>query len=260
MKTLHLRFCDHNPKELALDGGVHRIGRQGNSLDLCQGDDWLLQVSHDRRGIWLTVAEGLPGVHVNGRPVQQMAMLRAGDCIHADGHELLLMAADASNEPLPESPAPAVPGNLRLVLRGVGGACHGRSIRLDKSLLIGSGDRCTLRIDGHGVLAEHARIEDRGGRACLTHAMGEVRVNGRACAHALLHDGDQIAIGTQHRFVLEGTPTVNTLVAARHHQDADADAPPQPPRRSWAQRVPWLLVSAVLLAGALTALLAFGAR
>lgn len=28
---------------------------------------WLLQLCNDRRGIWLTVAEGLRGVHVNGR-------------------------------------------------------------------------------------------------------------------------------------------------------------------------------------------------
>jgi hypothetical protein len=33
-----------------------------------------------------------------------------------------------------------------------------------------------------------------------------------------------------------------------------------PPHRGWAQRVPWLLVSALLLAAALSALLLFGAH
>lgn len=41
---------------------------------------WLLQLCNDRRGIWLTVAILL--VHVNGRPVLQLAMLRAGDSVH----------------------------------------------------------------------------------------------------------------------------------------------------------------------------------
>ena len=36
--------------------------------------------------------------------------------------------------------------------------------------------------------------------------------------------------------------------------------PPTPPPRHWTQRVPWLLVTALLLAAALGALLVFGAR
>ena len=41
---------------------------------------------------------------------------------------------------------------------------------------------------------------------------------------------------------------------------ADADQPPDPAKPHWTRRVPWLLIAAVVLAGALFALLAFGAR
>ena len=71
---------------------------------------------------------------------------------------------------------------------------------------------------------------------------------------------DQIVFGAQHRFVLEGPPPSVPLPAPRAQPQADADAPAMAPERRWTQRVPWLLVTAGLLAAALSALLVFGAR
>ena len=144
-----------------------------------------LQLCNDRRGIWLTVAEGLRGIHVNGRPVLQLAMLRAGDSIHADGQELQLMAAGTA--PVPASATRRDDnGTLRLVLRGVGGPHHGRSLSLERPRRIGSAANADLRIEGHGISAEHARIEMTDGKPVLRDAAASVRLNGQPVQQALL--------------------------------------------------------------------------
>jgi hypothetical protein len=95
MSELRLRFSDGDQPDLVVGAGVHALGRLPTGLGPVDAEQpWLLRVSNDRRGLWLTVAEGLRGVHVNGRPVQHVAMLRAGDSIHVDGGELLLVAAN----------------------------------------------------------------------------------------------------------------------------------------------------------------------
>ncbi len=81
---------------------IHALGRLPTGLGPVDGEQpWLLQLCNDRRGIWLTVADELRGVHVNGRPVRHVAMLRAGDSIHVDGSELLLIAANDDRTPPP---------------------------------------------------------------------------------------------------------------------------------------------------------------
>ena len=261
MNDLHLRFCDGSQPDLLLESGVHVLGRTPAGLGPVGADaPALLQLCNDRRGIWLTVNEGMRGVHVNGRPVQQVAMLRAGDSIHAEGSELLLYAAnDDRTQPPPGPPLRDPAGSLRMVLRGIGGAHHGRCISLDRSRRIGSAASADVRIEGSGIAREHAVLEAGNGCAMLRHAAGDVLVNGRPVRQALLHSGDQIAFGVQHRFVLEGPPPPSPG-SARSGPSSEADAPPEPPRRRWTQGVPWLLLAALLLAAALTALLVFGAR
>src|SRR5690606_23657552 len=69
--------------------------------------------------------------------------------------------------------------------------------------------------------------------------------------------GDQVVFDGQHRFVVEfpagpGAP-------ARSSTETAAPAAAPPPARSNGVRLPWLLLAAILLAGALSALLWFGA-
>ena len=261
MNDLHLRFCNGSQPDMLLEPGVHALGRTAAGLGPVAADGpVLLQLCNDRRGIWMTVTEGMRGVHVNGRPVQQVAMLRAGDSIHADGSELLLYAANDDRALPPSTPPPRDPaGNLRMVLRGIGGPYHGRCLSLDRTRSVGSAAGADLRLEGGGIAAEHALLEGANGYATLRQSAADVLVNGRPVRQCVLHSGDQIAFGVQHRFVLEGPPPPLTD-AVRASPSTEADAPPQPPRRRWTQRVPWLLVAALLLAAALTALLVFGAR
>ena len=266
MNELRLRFSDGDQPDLALGAGVHALGRLPTGLGPVDSEQpWLLQLCNDRRGIWMTVADELRGVHVNGRPVQHVAMLRAGDSIHVDGNELLLTAANDGRAIVPAAAAQRDPiGNLRLVLRGVGGAHHGRSISLEKPCRIGRGSDADIRIEGPGIAEHHAVVEVVNGQAVLRDADADVLVNGQRLRQAALYPGDQIAFDVQHRFVLEGPPppapgpSPGTRLRAGHADDTDEAA--IAPRKSWLQRMPWLLIAAVLLATALSALLLFGTR
>ena len=78
MNELRLRFGDGDQPDLVLGSGVHALGRLPTGLGPVDAEQpWLLQLCNDRRGIWLTVADYLRGVHVNGRPVREKAILRA---------------------------------------------------------------------------------------------------------------------------------------------------------------------------------------
>lgn len=259
MTALCLRFCDDSRPDLPLDTGVHALARQGAGLAPVASDGpWLLQLCHDRRGIWMTVAPGARGIHVNGRPVRQLAMLRPGDSIHVDGQELLLVGAPRQ-PPLPPSPSPSPgEGSLRLVLRGIGGDHHGRSLSLEKPRRIGSSARADLRIEGHGIAPEHAVLALVDGQPLLHQTAAEVLVNGVPMRQAVLQAGDQLVFGGRHRFVLEGPPP-SVTAAAGPLTAAPADPPPAAPPH-WTRRVPWLLVAALLLAAGLWALLVFGPR
>ncbi|WP_240126134.1 FHA domain-containing protein [Thermomonas alba] len=259
MTALRLRFCDDSHPDLPLETGVHALARQGDGLVPVASDEpWLLQLCHDRRGLWMTVAPGVRGVHVNGRPVQQLAMLRPGDCIHVEGRELLLIGARRDAAPLPRvAAAPADPcaTALRLALRGIGGDHHGRSLSLERPRRVGSAAGVDLHLEGHGIAPEQAVLEPVEDQVLLHRTASEVMVNGTPVRQALLQAGDQIVFGGRHRFVLEGPPPTNRSTPSPPPSASPTPAPPH-----WTQRVPWLLVAALLLAAALWALLVFGAR
>jgi hypothetical protein len=102
------------------------------------------------------------------------------------------------------------------------------------------------------------------GRVILRDARADVLVNGQRMREAVLQAGDQIAFDVQHRFVLEGPPPPPAGPSPAERLRAafaeDADEAPVAPRRSWRGRMPWLMISAILLAAALSGLLLFGIR
>src|SRR4051812_15357238 len=78
VEEITLRFADADAG-IPLRAGVQGIGRgsDGAMGIVDERENALVQLCMDRRGVWLTV-EAAAGVHVNGRPVQRMAMLRMG--------------------------------------------------------------------------------------------------------------------------------------------------------------------------------------
>jgi pSer/pThr/pTyr-binding forkhead associated (FHA) protein len=267
VENLKLRFPGPDPVELPLGTGMHAI-----SFDPDRGTPMLhadanvaasVRFCVDRRGVWLTVGEGVRGVHVNGRPVQRMAMLRSGDVVFVDGSEIVLTTANQP-EPLPvairNTPSDGS-GDVRTVLRGVGGHYHGRSFTLERPRLVGHAADADIHIADPAFAERHARIECHGDAVVLRDldsASGTL-LNGVPVRDALLRPGDQLVFDAHHRFVLE-SPRTN--LPAEPAIAAESDEQPASARtvlHNSARRLPWLLLAALLIAGALGALLMFGA-
>lgn len=266
VSALKLRYPNREFGDLALLPGVHAIGRDASGRTVLVDDAAaaLAQLSVDRRGVWLQVREGLRGLHVNGRPVKRMAMLRAGDAIFLDGVELLLVA----DKPEPAPPfGVEIPADSRMVVRGVGGIHHGRCYTLDQPRVIGRAGDCDIRINEPAFADRHARLEAHADGVVLRD-VGSVDgsvVNGQPVRHALLKPGDQLLLDGQHRFVIEA-PTRRISAAealqAQLAQEAANEERPKPPSAlpSSVRRMPWLLLAAVVMAALLGLLLLYGAR
>jgi pSer/pThr/pTyr-binding forkhead associated (FHA) protein len=250
VEQIRIRTAGDAPDERVLGHGSHVLPGEGGGVRLCL----------DRRGAWLQVDAGESGVLVNGRPVRRMAMLRVGDSLWLDGRELQLLAANGAVPPEAADGATAA----RLVLRGVGGQYHGRCITLDRPRTVGRQADCDIRVDDPAFPERHARLEPRGDTVVLEPLAQDEDsvVNGERVRNAMLRAGDQVVFDAHHRFVLEspGTPR------ARRDAPMDIDDGDDPlpgadaqGRRAGLRRIPWLLLAALLLAAALSALLLSGA-
>ena len=250
-----------------LGPGLHSIGRDaaGQPMPVDQPEDAIAQFCVDRRGVWLQVREGARGLHVNGRPTRRVAMLRAGDAIFIDGHQWLLLGETPPNAPAATSvPAHDAASDPRMVLRGVGGAHHGRSVTLDQPRLVGRLPECGIRIDDAAFADRHARLEPHAQGVILRDLGSEDGsvVNGWPVRNALLRPGDQVVFDAHHRFVVEA-PRRNANGEERMRESSPAsDVEPAlaAGRMASARRVPWLLLAALLLAASLSLLLLYGAR
>jgi pSer/pThr/pTyr-binding forkhead associated (FHA) protein len=168
-------------------------------------------------------------------------------------------------------PAPPPPGQFpdeeiddpRVVLRGVGGRYHGRSFTLDRPRVVGSSTEADVRIDDPAFAERHARIGLQGGAIVLRDLGSEEGsvVNGETLRDALLQPGDQIVFDAHHRFVIEAPARAMQRDELLPVLDDDVDERVAEARQALghsARRLPWLLLAALLIAAALSALLLFG--
>jgi len=268
MTHLRLRFPNRQQPDLVLGPGVHSIGRDPADRPVMVDDpaQAIAQFCVDRRGVWLQLREGARGLHVNGRPVRRMAMLRAGDAVFVDGNEWLLLGDTPPSAPAEARPASSDPGaDPRMVLRGIGGPHHGRSITLDQPRLVGRLPECDIRIDDPAFADRHARLEPHA-EGLVLRDLGSHEgslVNGWPVRSALLRAGDQVVFDTQ-RFLVEAPSRGTPGEPQKPAQPAPVEAPAAPAGESKSassiRRVPWLLLAALFLAAALSLLLLYGAR
>lgn len=265
MDAVRLRFTEHDRDDRALSLGVHGISRRAPGvLELVEGDAQSpVRLCVDRRGVWLNVDDAAAGVHVNGREVRRMAMLRVGDAIYVDGVELRLVSSrPVTLPPGFDEPAAAEDGpDLRVVLRGVGGRFHGRCFTLERPRLVGRHADADIRIDDPSFADRHARLELVGEQVVLRDlgsAEGSL-VNGEPVRDALLEAGDQVVFDGHHRFVVEAPRRRPRRGGPEDTDEAvDAEDATLAPAGGRVSRLPWLLLAAVLIAGLLAALLLFG--
>lgn len=266
MQPLRLRFPpDANQADLLLEVGMHHVGHVGRGLGLLEeGPGSLACFCVDRRGVWLTVGSGARSVHVNGREVRRLAMLRVGDSVYLDGHELRLVG-DRPGVPPSAEPAAASGGapDPRVVLRGLGGRHHGRSFTLDVPRLVGRADIADIQIDNPAFADRHAQLELVGGEVWLRDLGSEEGsvVNGERVRDALLRPGDQVVFDANDRFVVEAPvrDTSQEPLPAGTFGDTNGDSGVRHPAPRAVWRLPLVLLAALLIAMLLGLLLLYGA-
>ena len=267
VRTLQVHFANRQQPDQTLGSGGQRIVRDASG-QVRLGDDsvgplLLARFCSDERGLWLQVAGGVRSIHVNGRPVRRMALLRAGDSVHAEGVEMLLRGECEPATQLPDAPMDGSGEDQRVLLRGVGGRHHGRAHALDQPRTIGRDAAADIVIDDPVFPERQARFERHGDKVLLRDLGSPegCQVNGVSVRHCWLHAGDQVVFDGNQRFVLEvplGAAPVYLPVAVE--EVATPEAPPAPVMPPRPRRWPWLLLSALLLGATISALLLFGAR
>jgi hypothetical protein len=284
---MQLTFPNGEHADVPLHGEITVGSRAGNRVTLRDAGLAPLHASFlsDRRGLWLRVPEGVPGVHLNARPVRRLAQVRPGDLVCLDRLRVVVRADDEPaidrrvppGQPATMSDAQRVAAT-RVVLRGLSGQHFGRTYTLTEPRVIGRSASVDIRLDDPAVSDRHAVVELHGDRVVLRALGGEgSHLNGVAVRDAVLSPGDQIAID-QHRFVLEapglpyrGQAAGQKPQAATHTQTIKAvkvpvaaDAAPARSDAPESRRDPaslwWLIAAATVLAAALTALLVYAPR
>lgn len=267
MQSVRLRFESSGERpEIPLGIGMHHVARVGSRLDVVgDGPGSAVCFCVDRRGVWLTVGDGRSGVHVNGRQVRRLAMLRIGDSVYVDGHEIRLVGGRPPPAPgsQREDLGTAMP-DPRIVLRGLGGRHHGRCFTLDVPRLVGRTPAADIRIDDPAFPERHARLEPAHGRLRLIDldsGEGSV-VNGEPVRDAFLCPGDQVVFAGHDRFVVEA-PMREILQALPLSGDPDGEPGPDTEGMEGVARLRWglplVLLAALLIAGLLSLLLLYGA-
>jgi len=254
---LRLHFPNRQTADIPLNEGLCPVVRHASGQILAGvsavGMLLLGRFSLDGRGLWLQVSHERVHVHVNGRPVKRMALVRAGDQINIDGQDMHILGRPA-----------ATAGVANALLRGYGNHVHGRSFALNRNWVIGSSEQADVVLEDKALPALYVRIQPQGDCIDLQVLAGgsPVLVNGELCTQATLWPGDQILIHDGMRLVVESPEIVLPAVPAP--LPAQTRAAPPPPaqeqsagnRRGWS----WLLLAALAMGGILAALLLFGPR
>lgn len=290
---MQLTFPNGEHPPVAFDHGEIGIGSrpgQGISLPGVALAPHHCSLVSDRRGLWLRVPAGTPGVHLNARPVRRAALLHVGDLVCLEQVQIELREGDPAriDARIPAAPPSPLGENQRVsasrvVLRGRSGAHYGRSFTLTEPRVVGRGPGCDIRIDDAALAERHAQFELHGDRVVLRSLAGGefMSVNGVPVGDAVLSPGDQVVID-QHRFLLEapGLPMrgqdggrqgpsiahTQTMKSMRPRASAEAgrddagEAAPRPAGKSGPSdpgALWWLIAAAAVLAAAMTALLVY---
>lgn len=285
---MQLTFPNGEHPGVAFDHGEISIGSragQGISLPGRSLAPHHASLVSDRRGIWLRVPAGTPGVHLNARPIRRIALLHVGDLVCLEQVQIVLGENNAEliDRRIPPAP-PAALGETqrvsasRVTIRAVSGSLCGRSFTLTEPKVVGRGSACDIRIDDPALEERQAQFELHADRVILRSlAKGDfTTVNGIAVHDAVLSPGDQIVID-QHRFLLEapglparGQDSARGAGAQAHTQTMKAVRVPTAPVSDSSERdnpepssqadpgaLWWLIAAAAVLAAAMTALLVY---
>lgn len=229
---MKLVFPGGEHPQVLLGPGVSRIGSDPHANIVIDHPGVMpqhCQLHVTPSGVMLEVPHGTT-VSVNGRRVDGLIALRAGDSVAFDRIEARLasvesagavrrlgaggvrLAESANDDPGATAVRPTVP---RYVLRGVSGETFGRTYPVPGVTTIGRAPECTLRMDEPGLSRIHARLlpTDDG---LLLEDLGSTNgsfLNGRRVLRGEARPGDEIGFDTL-RFRLAAPGQVDAHPAA----------------------------------------------
>lgn len=201
------------PIELILAQGRVSIGSaEGDGV--CIDDAALLpahavfQWDFDGRLLLLRLATGARA-HVNGRPVSELAILRAGDAITLQHVPVDVLSDQVSLLDLHAALAQRshVPAGPKIVLRCVAGAMFGQSFAMREPIALLGGTRMQ---SGPSDSTSAVTLYWLGDHALVLSGADalDIEINGYVGRAGCLHSGDQLRVGDL-RFVLEAPGVVS---------------------------------------------------
>jgi hypothetical protein len=229
------------------DGSLARV----ESVEAAPG----LRVRADRRSIVLESTLRAP-VHVNGRPVRELALLRPGDRI-ASGPSILLVRTRRSpsgiDDGSPDRRRDPADGAPRVFVRCLVGRFAGQARDLDVGGAV-PWTRPEAVVATIGVEGTEVVLRSR--------AAGAAWVDGHPVDVARLEGGEQVVVGDEHYVVdvVRQAPPAQAVPKPQGGESEPAAQPPgagdpidSTPRSGFSPW--WLLAASALIAGALAMLL-----
>jgi pSer/pThr/pTyr-binding forkhead associated (FHA) protein len=233
---MKLVFPGGEHPQVLLGPGVSRIGSDPHANIVIDRPGVMpqhCQLHVTPAGVMLDVPHGTT-VSVNGRQVDGLIALRAGDSVSFDHVEARLASVDsgasvrqlgaapgrlaesANDDPGATAVRPTVP---RYVLRGVSGETFGRTYPVPGVTTVGRAPECDLRMDEPGLSRMHARLlpTDDG---LLLEDLGSTNgcfLNGRRVLRGEARPGDEIGFDTlRFRLVAPGQSEAHAEAGAPH--------------------------------------------
>lgn len=210
---MRLVFPNGEHGQVLLAPGLNRIGSDaGSAVVLRQAgvEPVHCDINIGGTGASLAPANGAV-VQVNGKTVQELIALRAGDVIGVGPVQARVVALQAATGQVGEGSdldsdatriRPAVP---KLVLRGVSAPVFGKVFALHSPLVLGRAPECDLPIESEQVSRRHVRITPRDGSA-LVEDLGSSNgtyVNGRRVESGELRPGQELRLDSVRFLLLE---------------------------------------------------------
>lgn len=192
---------EHGP--VTLTDGVTVVGAAADAgIHLAQPGIAPRHAQIERRGARVQLQPCAEPVRLNGRPVHDAIVLKAGDTLEfADVRcRAVSVATEAELDDGSTRMRATVP---RYVLRGVSGPTFGRSFGVGGEMVFGRQADCDVCIPIDEISRRHARIRPANGGVLvedLDSANGTY-INGKRIRNGLLHPGEELALDAV-RFML----------------------------------------------------------